>query len=102
MSRSFGDLVAQECGKAFILGVITIPEITHHVIDEDDLYLVICSDGVWEFLQNQDVYNETLNLFYSDDPDAICKTLYELSHKLWIKEDDAIDDITALTVFLNN
>jgi serine/threonine protein phosphatase PrpC len=33
-----------------ILGVIDVPEITHHLITNDDKFVVICSDGVWEFL----------------------------------------------------
>lgn len=71
------------------------------MIEGDDLYLVICSDGVWEFLQNNEVYEKTLSFFYNDDPEGLCKKLIELSTELWTREDDAIDDITAIAVFLD-
>ena len=47
MSRSLGDYVAQS------VGVIPEPEINIYDISEDDRYVIIASDGVWEFLPNE-------------------------------------------------
>lgn len=44
MSRSLGDYVAQS------VGVSPVPEIKEDEINADDLYMIIASDGVWEFL----------------------------------------------------
>ena len=49
MSRSLGDYVAQS------IGVSPIPEVTFHEVVADDRFIVIASDGVWEFLSNQEV-----------------------------------------------
>ena len=49
MSRSIGDLVAGS------VGVIPDPEILEYTTIPDDKFLVIASDGVFEFLANEDV-----------------------------------------------
>lgn len=51
MSRSFGDRVAAT------LGVTWIPEITERIVEEHDKFLIMASDGVWEFISNEEVAN---------------------------------------------
>lgn len=51
MSRSLGDQVAHS------VGVISIPEIQQFILEEEDKFLVIASDGVFEFLSNEDIAN---------------------------------------------
>eukprot|EP01036_Dinobryon_divergens_P032546 gene32546-42159_t len=46
-SRSLGDSIAEDCG------VVAEPEILEREINADDKYLIIASDGVFEFLTNQ-------------------------------------------------
>lgn len=47
MSRSFGDLVACR------VGVHAVPEITELRMTSADKIIILASDGVWEFLENQ-------------------------------------------------
>jgi serine/threonine protein phosphatase PrpC len=49
MSRSFGDYIAST------VGVVSDPEVTYFKVDFEVGFLVIASDGVWEFLTNQNV-----------------------------------------------
>ena len=49
MSRSLGDYVAQS------VGVIPEPEIILYDIKIDDRVIIIASDGVWEFMSNEQV-----------------------------------------------
>ena len=49
MSRSIGDLLAST------LGVIPEPEVREERLDNKTKFIVICSDGVWEFLDNKAV-----------------------------------------------
>lgn len=37
------------------MGVSPIPEIFEFKVKENDKFIVIASDGVWEFLSNEDV-----------------------------------------------
>jgi serine/threonine protein phosphatase PrpC len=49
MSRSFGDKIAAS------VGIIAEPEIAHYVIEEGLAFVLLASDGVWEFMSDQDV-----------------------------------------------
>merc|ERR1719166_448721 len=46
MSRCIGDLLGhQDCG------ITCEPETSEHILTPQDLFLLMCSDGVWEFTQ---------------------------------------------------
>jgi serine/threonine protein phosphatase PrpC len=49
MSRSFGDYVASTAG------VISEPEVTYFKVEFQKGFIVVASDGVWEFLTNDKV-----------------------------------------------
>jgi serine/threonine protein phosphatase PrpC len=49
MTRSMGDQVAS------LVGVVGEPEICELTVTHPDKAIVIASDGVWEFMENQDV-----------------------------------------------
>lgn len=49
MSRSMGDNVSKP------YGVTHKPEITSVQIDKRDKFILLASDGVWEFITNQEV-----------------------------------------------
>jgi len=49
MTRSFGD------GLAKSIGVIAVPDIFTHQITQNDSIIVIASDGLWEFMTNDEV-----------------------------------------------
>merc|ERR1719440_2083772 len=49
MTRSFGDLQGRGAG------IISIPDVTQVQLSKDDRFLVVCSDGVWEFMSESDV-----------------------------------------------
>ena len=65
MARSFGDGVARqvgviaEPGSTFYLDCLLTPnifiEIMEFRVQEEDKFLIIASDGVWEFLSNEQV-----------------------------------------------
>lgn len=56
MARSFGDKSARE------VGVVSEPEIFETILKEEDKFVVLASDGVWEFLTNADVRIEKESL----------------------------------------
>lgn len=49
MSRSIGDYVAHS------VGVSTDPEVMRFDLNSDHKFIVIASDGVWEFLSNEEI-----------------------------------------------
>ncbi len=77
MSRSMGDRVAQS------VGVISDPEIIETVLTKDDKFIVIASDGVWEFLSNEDVARIVMPFYESNAPEAAANALVKASFKKW-------------------
>lgn len=95
MSRSMGDTIAAK------IGVISIPEVKDFEVKVDEeKFIVIASDGVWEFLSNDDVMNTVVPYYEKNDPEGACKKLVKLSRTWWKKEDEVIDDITALALYM--
>ena len=93
MSRSIGDFIATT------LGVVPVPKFLDEKIDNDTKFIVVASDGVWEFLENQKVADIVMPFYKKNDPDGACKALIKESTEWWNKEDVVVDDITAIVVF---
>ena len=93
MSRSIGDFI----GKG--VGVISDPEIIECNLSIYTKYIVICSDGVWEFLNNKDVMKLGKKYYLENNPRGFCRELIDTSITHWRKEDVVIDDITVVTIF---
>ena len=77
MSRSIGDKVAQS------VGVSPIPEVKEFTINPNDRFIVIASDGVWEFLSNEEVARIILPYYEQNAPEAAANALVKASYKKW-------------------
>ncbi|CAN0146353.1 unnamed protein product, partial [Ectocarpus sp. 4 AP-2014] len=96
MARSIGDLAVKR------VGVIALPEVTEYVLQPEDEFLVLASDGVWEFIDNQEA-SEIVQGFFDRGEDAAgaCKGLMEIANRRWSDiVGDYRDDITATVVKL--
>eukprot|EP00953_Heterococcus_sp_UTEX-ZZ885_P009015 5351-Heterococcus_DN1.PRE.1 len=52
MARSIGDHAVKS------IGVIAEPEITEHTLGPDDTFMILASDGVWEFISSQEAVDK--------------------------------------------
>ena len=93
MSRSIGDLKGKKCG------LISEPEIIEYNLDQRSKYMVICSDGVWEFLNNEDIMKIGIEYYLKNNIDEYLDKIIKVSEFWWEKEDIIRDDITAIVVF---
>ena len=93
MTRSFGDRVAAT------VGVISEPEIKEFELDINDKFMIIASDGIWEFISSQECVDMISEFYEKNDIKGCCKYLYEESSKRWLKEEEVIDDTTLILVF---
>ena len=93
MSRSIGDFIATT------LGVIPEPVCVEENIDKDTKYIVVASDGIWEFLSNKKVSQIVFPFYEKNDPDGACKALIKEATNFWNNEDIVVDDITVIVVF---
>ena len=95
MSRSFGDVIGS------VLGVIAEPEVTEYIIKNEDKAIIIASDGLYEYVSNQEVTDVVKNTIDKKDPNLIVNELYKVSLEQWKKKEGGIDDITIICILLN-
>jgi serine/threonine protein phosphatase PrpC len=85
MSRSIGDDIAKS------VGVCSNPEFNSRTLTKFDHFLIIASDGVWEFIDSQEAVQIVGSMLDSG------KEAYA-----WSRIDGGVDDITVLVVFINH
>ena len=95
MSRSFGDQAAVE------VGVIAEAEILEMNLTEQDKFIIIASDGVWEFLTNDEVVNIIMPHYQNNSAEKAAESLIREALKRWKQEENVIDDITCIIIFLS-
>ena len=93
MSRSIGDLDGKN------VGIIADPGIMEFPISKTTKFFILCSDGVWEFLTNELVKNVGRQFYLNSNANELCQELVSRSVIEWKKNDNIIDDITAISVF---
>ena len=87
LTRSFGDKDYKECG------VMAIPDIFSSLINDNDLYAIIGSDGVWDVISKEDLFELSKEKMSSDD----------FCHKIVITslERGSRDNVTCFVIKLN-
>ena len=97
MSRSIGD------GQAKNLGVLSEPDIFEYTLNEGDKFIVCASDGVWEYLSNDDVMNTVKDVYEREGKaEEACEVLIKKASSEWRKENSkTMDDISCAILFLN-
>mmetsp|Transcript_25231 Transcript_25231/g.63710 ORF Transcript_25231/g.63710 Transcript_25231/m.63710 type:complete len:352 (+) Transcript_25231:30-1085(+) len=91
MARSIGDDIAAT------VGVHATPEVTQYQLTEKDRFMVLASDGVWEFLSNDDVVEIVRSC--EGDAEKACVEVCGRAYREWKAEEEVVDDITCIVVF---
>ena len=94
MSRSFGDEIAHK------VGVVVDPEIMEYFFLKEDKFIILGSDGIWEFISNDEVVEIVKDYYLQNNIEGAIEYLYNESSKRWIMEEEVIDDITIIIIFL--
>ena len=94
MSRSIGDTIAHS------VGVISEPEIIKIDFVGSEKFIVIASDGIWEYIDSDECV-KIIKDYYENNMDAVggLNALVKEAFKRWKIEEDNIDDITAIVLF---
>ena len=96
MSRSLGDLLATS------LGVIATPDTKFYRRQQDkDRAVVVCSDGVHEFMSNEEIGDIIQPFYANNETEGACRKLVEEATQKWMREESVIDDITAIVIFFH-
>ena len=97
MTRSFGDYFAS------IAGTISTPEVKEHILMPEDKFFILASDGLFEYISSEEVGNIVKKYYEKNDVVGCCEYLYKESYRKWIvEEEDTVDDITIILVFLED
>ena len=93
MSRSIGDAIAKK------MGVIAKPGIIEHNLNGGIKFIVLGSDGIWEFLSNEDVRDIGKVFYLNCEANDLCEELYSSSLIKWKCNDSTVDDITIIAIY---
>ena len=93
VSRSIGD------NEATKLGVLAEPEFNLKTLKSNMKYIVIASDGIWEYLNNKNVCDVIKPFYILADAEGAAKELINESSKKWAIEGKSADDITVIILF---
>lgn len=77
MSRSIGDIVAARVGVTFL------PEIHRYKLTKNDKFIIIASDGLWEFITNDHVVNIVSKFWMRGDCEAATDELVRVATDYW-------------------
>jgi len=96
MSRSLCDAVAHTAG---VSSEIEFFEYEFNDQNREDLVLVMASDGLWEFMSDQEVVDMTVA---TTEPRYAVDKLISEANERWMREEQVIDDTTVCVAFLGN
>ena len=94
-TRSLGDAAAER------IGVIPDPEVRPRTLTASDRFLVLASDGVWEFMTNQEVVDLVASEEARGDPQRACVLLCVEAFRRWLLNETRTDDITAAVLWFD-
>lgn len=92
-TRSLGDSIAEECG------VFAEPEFFSKRISEEDEILVLASDGVFEFMTNQEIIDMCKN---SENAVIACDEIVHKAYNSWLEHENRTDDITIIVMYFRH
>ena len=94
-----GGLVEQLKDSLGELGVIAEPGILEYNLNEGVKFIVLGSDGIWEFLSNEEVKDIGKMFYLNCEARDLCEELYSSSLIKWKCNDDTVDDITIIVIY---
>jgi serine/threonine protein phosphatase PrpC len=95
MSRAFGDIVATRAG------VNAIPDIKEVELTKQDEFIIIGSDGLWEFVTNADAVRIASSYVANNDARGAATELVKEAQNRWKRREEMVDDTTAVVIILN-
>lgn len=77
-------------------------EILEVDLGPDDKFVVLASDGVWEFMTNEQVAEIVYPFFLTRSAEKAAEQIVREAYNQWTSEEEGIvDDITCIVVFLD-
>jgi serine/threonine protein phosphatase PrpC len=96
MSRSLGDAVAHS------VGVTSSADVMHHYISSRDCFMIIASDGLWEFISSLEAVRISSQSYTENNFQGCCDRLMDEAVDRWRLHGGVVDDITIIVVFFKS
>ncbi|KAG8467851.1 hypothetical protein KFE25_006903 [Diacronema lutheri] len=91
-TRSIGDAIAED------IGVFAEPELLSKELTRDDQFILIASDGIFEFITNQGAADIVSQY---EDPLEGARAIVAEAYRLWLQYEVRTDDITIIVLRLH-
>mmetsp|Transcript_18623 Transcript_18623/g.54604 ORF Transcript_18623/g.54604 Transcript_18623/m.54604 type:complete len:1074 (-) Transcript_18623:321-3542(-) len=91
-TRSIGDAIAED------IGVFAEPELMSKELTVNDKFVLIASDGIFEFITNQGAADIVSQY---EDPLEGARAIVAEAYRLWLQYEVRTDDITIIVLFLD-
>lgn len=96
MTRSIGDTIGVEAG------VTSEPTVRTLTIEKDWRFVLVCSDGIWEFISSQEAV-DIVGRYPAAEVQTAVESLAAEAWNRWIREEDnVVDDITVICAWLRD
>lgn len=96
MTRSIGDTVLSE------YGVSPVPEVSYASLGTGDSFIVLASDGVWEFMTSQEVVDFVGRMRREGRSSSeTAEALVREAVRRWRRNEIVVDDTTAVVMWMN-
>ena len=95
MTRSIGDKASRE------IGLISDAEMLSMKVNSKDKFVIIASDGLWEFVTDQEAVSIVGELVVQGKSEMSCSRLLNEAVHRWNQRSASVDDITIIIVFLS-
>mmetsp|Transcript_40292 Transcript_40292/g.125360 ORF Transcript_40292/g.125360 Transcript_40292/m.125360 type:complete len:359 (-) Transcript_40292:88-1164(-) len=96
MTRAIGDTVGA------IAGVSSVPEVSAFKVKDTWRFMLLCSDGVWEFMSSEEAVM-IVSKFSAVDAQKAAEALAAEAWTRWIQEEgNVVDDITVVCTWFRD
>ncbi|SBS88332.1 protein phosphatase PPM5, putative [Plasmodium ovale curtisi] len=101
LAMAIGDTLGHQ------IGIISEPDFMEVNINEDeDILVLICSDGVWEFITSEEAINLVYQFGYDNVMNSVQDAVENLAKESWDRwlneEENIVDDITIQAIYLSD
>ncbi len=80
------------------IGVFAEPEFEQIELTESHAFLILGSDGIWEFLPSQRAVDIVARC---SDPQEAARLLVSSAYKTWLQKETRTDDISVVLVYFD-
>jgi serine/threonine protein phosphatase PrpC len=82
--------------------LLTTQELFEYTINDNDKFVIMASDGVWEFIANEAIVNLIAPFYELNDINGACEALMKEALYQWTQDDSSVvDDITFIMIFID-